>query len=517
MEGFGLIMEKYTGSGDPKAWINTYLNSLDTAGIPQSSRHVYFSNNLVGPALKWYVEEVHYSDKPYWDKLRAAFEAKWTPPSIASSVNSPIHSAHATSSPSDDAAAEKLYHLAVSAPNSPLGKLYKRAFEEGIQKGVESESSKGTTRISTRTTPPAVKNTSSVYQVSNATQTNSAAFTATSQARVFVEKGINTHLAPTSTISIQTSTFIPTPAITQSEYPNRHLKMEIAPTNNISPPPIPAIKSPTDSVLDPMAPDKTQLMLETALKTSGLTHNHPKSRKSVDFNQEYTEIAKSRVLGRYKRADHAKSLPITPQNPTKQLPDPHDLFSLSPPASNIGLQKCTPFTSSSDSPTTQPSAMVLVPTASATAVLYPETPSMIADFAQNQPEMQESIVFDQKQPKSPVLEGFSWAEDANSLPLLSTTPSKHPRDLSCLRSSSTNPFSSLCRRRRKYKNSSYFSNFRFNPNCQHILSNSCYHISVSHTPCHSIRSHPPLSLDWDQDPRLADLSKALQALGWVHR
>ena len=72
-------MEKYTGSGDPKAWINTYANSLDAARIPPSSWHVYFCRNLDGPASKWYKEEVQLADKPYWDKLRVAFEAKWIP------------------------------------------------------------------------------------------------------------------------------------------------------------------------------------------------------------------------------------------------------------------------------------------------------------------------------------------------------------------------------------------------------------------------------------------------------
>ena len=52
MAGFGPIMEKYTGCGDPKAWITNYDNLLDAAGILQSSQHIYFSRNLDGPALK---------------------------------------------------------------------------------------------------------------------------------------------------------------------------------------------------------------------------------------------------------------------------------------------------------------------------------------------------------------------------------------------------------------------------------------------------------------------------------
>ena len=52
---------------------------MDAAGIPPSSQHVYFSRNLDGPAFKWYIEEAQLADKPYWDKLRVVFDAKWIP------------------------------------------------------------------------------------------------------------------------------------------------------------------------------------------------------------------------------------------------------------------------------------------------------------------------------------------------------------------------------------------------------------------------------------------------------
>jgi hypothetical protein len=147
MADFGPIMGKYTGSEDPKAWINTYINSLDAAGIRQSSRHVYFSRNLEGPAFKWYIEEVPLADKPYWDKLRAAFETKWTPlfkhaqnrnqASITLSTNLSTHSTPATQTPSEDTATEKLYRLAITSPNSPLGQLWKRSFEKGVEEGIK--------------------------------------------------------------------------------------------------------------------------------------------------------------------------------------------------------------------------------------------------------------------------------------------------------------------------------------------------------------------------------------------
>ena len=125
MANFGPIMKRYTGSGseDPKAWINTYLTSLDAAGIPPSSRHVYFCRNLDdGLALKWYIEEVPLVDKPYWDKLHAAFKSKWIPPPTDSMTHSAL-GAPVTPTPSDDTATEKLHSLAISSPTSPLGKL----------------------------------------------------------------------------------------------------------------------------------------------------------------------------------------------------------------------------------------------------------------------------------------------------------------------------------------------------------------------------------------------------------
>jgi len=95
------MMAKFSGSEDPKAWLKTYTNSLDTAGIPISMRHVYFSRNLDGLAHKWYIEDVKYTDKLYWEKLCAAFKGKWTLP----------HSALATLDSPDNNAAEEIYHL----------------------------------------------------------------------------------------------------------------------------------------------------------------------------------------------------------------------------------------------------------------------------------------------------------------------------------------------------------------------------------------------------------------------
>jgi hypothetical protein len=104
---------------------------------------------------------------------------------------------------------------------------------------------------------------------------------------------------------------------------------------------------------------------------------------------------------------------------------------------------------------------------------------------------------------------FDWAEDASSLPTLPFPP----RDLSGLRSSKSNPFSSLQHRSKR------FANFSRQPRRHHSRFNftSCYlphHNPLkppqpySHTETHS-------HLNWESDPRLSDLSRSLRALGWT--
>jgi hypothetical protein len=100
---------------------------------------------------------------------------------------------------------------------------------------------------------------------------------------------------------------------------------------------------------------------------------------------------------------------------------------------------------------------------------------------------------------------FNWADDAISLPTIPLIPPKVPRDLSSLRSSTKNPFSSL--RRRHY------------PKCQQTFSSHRY---TPFHPAHPPPSHhliPPSnnnSLNWHHDPCLSELSRVLRSLGWSH-
>jgi hypothetical protein len=96
---------------------------------------------------------------------------------------------------------------------------------------------------------------------------------------------------------------------------------------------------------------------------------------------------------------------------------------------------------------------------------------------------------------------FNWADDAISLPIIPTIPPKMPRDLSSLRSSTKNPFSSLHRRHHYPKRQQNFSSHRYNQSRP----------PPHHTP--PLLNHP---LEWHRDPRLFELSRVLRTLGWSH-
>jgi hypothetical protein len=143
-----------------------------------------------------------------------------------------------------------------------------------------------------------------------------------------------------------------------------------------------------------------------------------------------------------------------------------------------------------------------------------ETHSTTAVFTKN---IEKSPILTQKTSKSLVSDCLNWADDSESLHSPSTAPTKQPRDLSGLRSSisSKNSFSSLQRRRRSNKNRRHF-NLEPQYHCHHTPLNPYHHSQKSYR-----HSQPPFpvsfKLNWDRDPRLADLSNALLALGWVRR
>ena len=104
------------------------------------------------------------------------------------------------------------------------------------------------------------------------------------------------------------------------------------------------------------------------------------------------------------------------------------------------------------------------------------------------------------EPLSTVSAPFNWADDTYLPPAIPLIPTKQPRDLSILRSSTKNPFSSL-RRRHHQKYSNTFSSRPY----------TLLYPTLHHTP-----PLPNNSLDWHRDPRLFELSRVLRTLGWSH-
>ncbi|KAJ7484527.1 hypothetical protein FB451DRAFT_86824 [Mycena latifolia] len=141
---------------------------------------------------------------------------------------------------------------------------------------------------------------------------------------------------------------------------------------------------------------------------------------------------------------------------------------------------------------------------------------------------------------SPTPAPLDWGEDAAALPtspLRSESPPSTPRDFSALITGSPQPFASLQRRRRRSprpatssslqnhspqkhsirrpqkKSTTLAAPRRKTPSYSHPPPSIAFRAPTSFPP--SDKPAPQFPLDWDQDPRLRDLSQALTALGWV--
>jgi hypothetical protein len=158
-------------------------------------------------------------------------------------------------------------------------------------------------------------------------------------------------------------------------------------------------------------------------------------------------------------------------------------------------------TTSSISVQTNPIIIPPSPTASISTQTEPPIPTVFKPF---EPPIHIPIPISEPPIPVPTVSApFNWADDAASLSTIPTIPPKMPRDLSSLRSSSKNPFSSLRRRHHYSKHQKIVSSH------QHTQ------FFTTHPP---LRQTPPLlaNLDWHRDPRLSELSRVLRSLGWSH-
>jgi hypothetical protein len=171
----------------------------------------------------------------------------------------------------------------------------------------------------------------------------------------------------------------------------------------------------------------------------------------------------------------------------------------------------------------------------------PHVPPMVSSSTQTSSpshvnvNTQTSVAMDPLSPVLPVSR-LDWAEDATSLPILPllptpSAPRQHPpRDFSGLRSLGLNPFGSLQRRSKQFRacaSSRFHQNIPFSQSSHPhyrpppLRSSSSFpkpRISPQaskNKPFVSPPSSHTSALDWGQDPRLLDLSRALKALGWI--
>ena len=141
-------------------------------------------------------------------------------------------------------------------------------------------------------------------------------------------------------------------------------------------------------------------------------------------------------------------------------------------------------------------------------------------YIKNDQKIESSPISTRKLAEPAVSTCIDWADDANTLPITPTSTFTHPpRDLLCLCSTMPHPFSSL-RRKCGHPNRQWNAQCHGHGHYSNINSESSgysfsrhhWHSSCSHTPFRA-----PASLDWNRDPQLANLSNALQALGWVRQ
>lgn len=107
---------------------------------------------------------------------------------------------------------------------------------------------------------------------------------------------------------------------------------------------------------------------------------------------------------------------------------------------------------------------------------------------------------------------LSWDDDSASLPVIPLF--KTPRDFSALRSNNR-PFGTLRNRKRRcYRTARHIPI----PPTRFSSPNTHHHYQQSYPPSQRPKTAPflPPALDWDQDPRLFELSRVLRSLGWSH-
>ena len=316
---------------------------------------------------------------------------------------------------------------------------------------------------------------------------------------------------------------------------------EISPYNTVFSSPTPSA-APSNS----SAPSITTIALETRSTMTNFAQKHEKIKKLSISTQTTPKTVAPSVIEAINEVSEVYASSPTPNDAILQPSTLSSTASSSQPPASSGHEKSGPLRAifESQAPVESPASICIV-----TGL---KTRSEPDGFTKNCQIFEKSPIFIQKTPEPCVSTCFNWADDAVQLPIAPTkqlhdlapgnssktakftqenaklpvleyfnhaeslllppkTPPNYPRDLSGLRSPSTNPFLSLRRRYHQSRNSYRFNRLRPQNN---YFKHSYYHHSVPRAPVHS--SLPPISasIDWDRDPCLFELSRVLRTLGW---
>jgi hypothetical protein len=460
-----------------------------------------------------------------------------------------------------------------------LERKLEEKFEEGVERGMNLGREEGYT-VAKEAFDDIIKTVKAreVLKVNTTDTSSQTGTSATTTASISIQTGphvIHTPFMASSstqteaTMSQHLTTSLPTCiASSQSSSPCQNSKnAKIHCTSEMSPNiTIFSSQTPSATVLDPLEPSTSTTALKTRSETTDSVEKHQKLESPPILTQKPPKALSINSVGHLDDVDQARTSPQTPNN---TISHPSTL----PPTASSSLtpyltehQKNEPLSAIFKSePPTESLASTTIATASKTRSVstnstenykkvekshifnqnHPEPPdfksksslgpparsyvatclkscSASPDVTENCQNFENLPIFTQNLPetsKTPVSDRFIWADDVESPAMTHTTPTKYPRDLSGLRSSMTNPFSSLRRRCRNNKKSRRFINPWPQFCCHHKFQKPPFFSPSPHMPHHPPEPHRgvPVSLDWDQDPRLADLSNALQALGWVRR
>ena len=270
--------------------------------------------------------------------------------------------------------------------------------------------------------------------------------------------------------------------------------------------------------IDTMSP-KPPVFDENTTKTQPATANGPSSSLTTQYDTKSTSS----------------------EPPFPLIHDPHHfpvaMSSLPAPADYISDAKiCNTFEISTTDVALEPTTPVAVTYKANVVTDDVSTPGnatttaefhQIEQISENPPISAQITPFFVKNandaPKTAISEPINWGDDAGTIPIIPTYPQHPPRDFSSLRSSFLKPFSSIQRRNKRFQ----VQTQRFSP-FQHSVR---YHVPPSRSSTtqfrvwpgqHRDRNYTPYfsssaTLNWEEDPRLFELSQALSALGWVRR